>query len=118
MAYSFLIGTPLIAVLSFIGARIAWAGVFAVMSPDQSLYAWSAMFHRLLEEPGSFFLSGSGWVAAKSLTAAFGIAVVAHAEGAAPKDSPEDVARAITKTVIRATAFCLLVHVLFAVIEF
>ena len=55
---------------------------------------------------------------AKTLTAAFGIAVVAHAEGAAPKDSPEDVARSITKTVIRATAFCLLVHVVFAVIEF
>ncbi|MEN8148554.1 MAG: ATP-binding cassette domain-containing protein [Planctomycetota bacterium] len=116
--WAFLIGTPVIAVLSFIGARIAAAAVFSVMAPDQSMYAWSAMFHKLLEEPGTFLLAGTGWVAAKTLTAAFGIAVVAHAEGAAPKDSPEDVARSITKTVIRATAFCLLVHVVFALVEF
>jgi len=116
--WAFLIGTPIIAVLSFIGARIASAVVFSMMAPDQSLFAWTAMFHRLLDSPEALLPLGTGWVAAKTLTAAFGIAVVAHAEGAAPKVSPEDVARSITRTVIRATAFGLIVHMVFALIEF
>jgi ABC-type multidrug transport system ATPase subunit/ABC-type transporter Mla maintaining outer membrane lipid asymmetry permease subunit MlaE len=116
--WAFLIGTPIISLLAYVGAQAASACVFAVMAPDQSLHAWSAMFGKFLVEPDALFLKGTDWVVAKVLIAAFGIAVVSYFKGAEPKDSPEDVARAITSTVIRATAFCLVVHMVFALIEF
>jgi len=115
---AFLLGAPLIAVISFLGARIASAVVFASMAPDVSLHAWTGMFHRLLDDPGSWLLKGSGWVAAKTLGSAFGIGAIAYFFGIRPKRSPEEVARAITATVIAATVLVLTIHMVFALVEF
>ena len=116
--WAFLIGTPVLAVLSYLGARVASAAVFAVMAPDLSIHAFDAMYNRLLIEPGAFLPAGSSWVAAKDLTAAFGIATIAYFAGAKPKDSPEEVASSITQTVIWATFLVLTVHLVFALVEF
>jgi ABC-type multidrug transport system ATPase subunit/ABC-type transporter Mla maintaining outer membrane lipid asymmetry permease subunit MlaE len=116
--WAFLLGTPLVAVVSFLGARIASVAVFAAMAPDTSLHAWSGMFHRLLDRPDQWLPAGSAWVAAKTLGAAFGIAAIAYFRGARPKESPEDVAQAITSTVIAATVLVLTIHMVFALIEF
>jgi ABC-type multidrug transport system ATPase subunit/ABC-type transporter Mla maintaining outer membrane lipid asymmetry permease subunit MlaE len=114
---AFLLGTPLIGFLGFVGARAASAGVFAVMAPDQSLHAWSGMFDRFLHT-GSVLPEGWGFVLAKELCAAFGTAAIAYHEGARPKRSPEEVANAITRTVIRATVLTLAIHTAFALFEF
>jgi ABC-type transporter Mla maintaining outer membrane lipid asymmetry permease subunit MlaE len=116
--WAFLIGTPILAVLSYFGARVASAAVFAVMAPDLSIHAFDAMYSRLLIQPGEFLPAGTAWVAAKDLTAAFGIATIAYFAGASPKDSPEEVAGSITQTVIWATFLVLSVHLVFALIEF
>jgi len=116
--WAFLIGTPVLAALSYLGARVASAAVFAVMSPDLSIHAFNAMYNRLLIEPGEFLPAGTSWVAAKDLTAAFGIATIAYFAGAKPKDSPEEVASSITQTVIWATFLVLAVHLVFALVEF
>jgi ABC-type multidrug transport system ATPase subunit/ABC-type transporter Mla maintaining outer membrane lipid asymmetry permease subunit MlaE len=116
--WAFVIGTPIIGVLSYVGARAASALVFAVMAPDISLHAWSGMYHRLLDDPDAWLPKGSGWVAAKELCTAFGVAAIAYFQGARPKRSPEAVARAITKTVIWATVLTLSIHVVFALVEF
>ncbi len=115
---AFLIGTPLLAVLSYFGAQVASAAVFAVMAPDLSIHAFDAMYHRLLLGPGDLLPAGTGWVAAKDLTAAFGIAAISYFAGAKDKTSPEDVARSITHTVIWATFLVLTVHLVFALVEF
>jgi ABC-type multidrug transport system ATPase subunit len=116
--WAFLIGTPLVATLAFLGARAASAGVFAAMAPDVSLHAWREMFHRLLDRPDTWIPDGTAWVAAKTLASAFGIGAIAYFQGARRKRSPEEVARAITKTVIWATVLVLTIHLVFALVEF
>jgi ABC-type transporter Mla maintaining outer membrane lipid asymmetry permease subunit MlaE len=114
--WAFLIGTPLLGIVAFLGARAASAAVFAAMAPDRTLYDFGVMFGRFL---GAGALpEGTGWVAAKEIVSAFLVAVVAYGEGAREKRSPEEVARAVTRTVIRATALVLLAHAAFAVVEF
>ncbi len=114
--WAFLLGTPLLAVVAFLGARAAGAAVFAAMAPDLTLYDYGVMFDRFLG-PGAL-PDGTGFVAVKVLVSAFLVATVAWAEGAREKRSPEEVARAVTRTVIRATAAVLLAHAAFALIEF
>ncbi|MCU0725043.1 MAG: ABC transporter permease, partial [Planctomycetes bacterium] len=115
--WAFLLGTPCLGVLGFLGARAASAAVFAVMAPELSLHAWSGMFDRFLDGE-SILPTGWGYVLGKELAAAFGTAAIAYHEGARPKRSPEEVASAITKTVIRATVLTLAIHTAFALFEF
>ena len=116
--WAFLLSAPVIAILAFIGARAASAVVFAAMAPDVSLHFWAETFMRLVDAPGAWFPAGSGWVAGKYLLSAFGIGAIAWYRGARPKGSPEEVAQAITSTVIGTTALVLLVHASFALVEF
>jgi phospholipid/cholesterol/gamma-HCH transport system permease protein len=116
--WGFLLGTPLLAVVAFLGARAASALVFAIMAPDLSLWAWDGMFHRLITETGTILPLGTDWVLGKDLVCALGIALVAWTSGSRTKESPEAVARTVTATVIRGTIFVLVVHAAFALAEF
>ena len=109
--WALLLGVPVIALVGYLGARAASATVFAFMAPDLSMHSWDQNFHRHLYE-------GSGWVAAKYLTSAFLIGVVAYFRGAAPKASPEDVAREITLTIILTSLLVLSAQVVFSLFEF
>ena len=109
--WALLLGTPLIAVVAYLGARMASMAVFAFMAPDRSLHFWAQNFDRLL-------YGGTGWVAAKYLVSAFLVGAVAYFRGAAPKTSPEDVAREITLTIILTSLLVLAVQVVFALFEF
>lgn len=109
--WAFLIGAPVIAVVAYLGSVVASAMVFAWMAPDLPLHYWEQNFHRLLP-------AGTGWVAAKYLTSAFLVAAVAYFRGAAPKGSPEDVAREITFTIILTSLLVLAVQVIYALFEF
>ncbi|MBN2492022.1 MAG: ABC transporter permease [Planctomycetes bacterium] len=109
--WAILLATPVIAVIAYLAARLASAAVFAAMAPELSMHYWEQTFHRLLYE-------GTGWVAAKYLVSAFLVGAVAYFRGAAPKASPEDVAREIPFAVVLASLLVLLVQVGFALVEF
>jgi ABC-type multidrug transport system ATPase subunit/ABC-type transporter Mla maintaining outer membrane lipid asymmetry permease subunit MlaE len=109
--WAILLGVPVVAVVAYLGSRLASAAVFAVMAPDLSMHYWEQTFHRLLYE-------GTGWVAAKYFVSAFLVGAVAYFRGAAPKASPEDVAREITFTIVLTSLLVLVVQVVFALFEF
>ena len=116
--WSFLICTPVLTFLSFFAARLVSLIVFVFTHPEHGANLWHYYFHRGLEEPDAFFYSGFGWLMAKLLCSGFGIAVIAYHGGISPKRSSTDVSRSVTRTILWATLFVLLVHFAFAFLEF
>ena len=116
--WSFLICAPVLTFLSFFAARLVSLIVFVFTHPDHGANLWHYYFHRGLEEPDTFFYRGFGWLLAKLLCSGFGIAVIAYHGGISPKRSSTDVSRSVTRTILWATLFVLLVHFVFAFLEF
>ena len=116
--WSFLICTPVLTFLSFFAARLVSLIVFVFTHPDHGANLWHYYFHRGLEEPDAFLYRGFGWLLAKLFCSGFGIAVVAYHGGISPKRSSTDVSRSVTRTILWATLFVLLVHFVFAFLEF
>ncbi len=75
-------------------------------------------FHRGLIGPRSCLCGGSGWVLAKTLVCAAGVAALCYARGSGPKHSPDDVNYAITTAILWATLYVLTVHFVFAFFQF
>ena len=116
--WSFLICTPVLAFFSFFAARLVSLVVFVFTHPDQGANFWHYYFHRGLETPEAYFYQGFGWLIAKLLLSGFGISVIAYQCGIAPKQSSTDVSRSVTRTILWATLYVLLVHFGFAFFEF
>jgi len=116
--WSFLICTPVLTFLSFFAARLVSLIVFVFTHPDHGANLWHYYFHRGLEEPDAFLYRGFGWLLAKLFCSGFGIAVIAYQGGISPKRSSTDVSRSVTRTILWATLFVLLVHFVFAFLEF
>jgi ABC-type transporter Mla maintaining outer membrane lipid asymmetry permease subunit MlaE len=55
---------------------------------------------------------------AKTTVCAAGIAIIAYARGARPKDSSRAVSRGVTSTILWSTLYVLAVHFVFAFVEF
>ena len=116
--WSFLICTPVLSFIAFFAARLVSLMVFLFTHPQQGASFWHFYFHRGLERPDQFFYSGFGWLIAKLLCSAFGVAVIAWQCGVSPKESSTDVSRSVTRTILWATLFVLFVHFVFAFFEF
>ena len=116
--WSFLICTPVLAFCSFFAAQMVSLVVFVFTHPDQGANFWHYYFHRGLETPEGYFYRGFGWLIAKLLLSGFGIAVIAYQCGISPKQSSTDVSRSVTRTILWATLYVLLVHFGFAFFEF
>ncbi len=116
--YAFLLGTPLLVLLSFFTARLMSLAVFTVTHPHYGPWVWRQNFHGALWTPDRFLYEGTGWMLAKVLCCAAGIAVIAYHRGAAPKPSGRAVSRGVTSTILWATIFVLLVHFTFAFFEY
>ncbi len=112
-----LLGIPLLNALAYILARFAATAVFLGTHPGHGPYAFNEDFLRLTGQ-GAFFPGGVGFVVAKLLLCALGTAGIAYHVGARPKTSGAAVADAVTATIIRATIFTLVVHLIFAFFEF
>lgn len=118
IVYAFLIGTPVLVYLSYLVARYVSLMVFLGMYPDRGPYFWEQHFEAALREPGSSLFIGSGWLLAKVLICGLLVAWVAYFRGEAPKYSHRDVSAGITTTVLWATLLVLIVHFVFAFLEF
>jgi ABC-type multidrug transport system ATPase subunit/ABC-type transporter Mla maintaining outer membrane lipid asymmetry permease subunit MlaE len=119
VSFAFVIGTPLLCALVFVIATIVSAFVFVLQHhPNQSSFFWSVHFFRNFVDPATGVIYGLGWTIAKVLVAGFGIGAIAYHHGVSPKRSGAEVSFAITRTILIATLYVLLVHTLFAFVEF
>lgn len=118
MLYAFLLGTPLLVGISFFTARLTSLAVFTATHPDLGPFFWETHFHRDLLVPGQWQYAGTGWLLAKVLCCATGIAWIAYDRGRQPKHSPSDVSRSITSQILWSTLYVLAIHFTFAFYEF
>ncbi|MCA9322269.1 MAG: ABC transporter permease [Planctomycetes bacterium] len=112
-----LVGMPLLVAVNFLAARLASLLVFLVIHPEESTWFWDTEFDRFLDGGGQTY-KGTAWLAGKTLLAAAGTATIAWYQGLRPKGSGRDVAIAVTRTIIWATLFVLIVQLAAALIEF
>jgi ABC-type polar amino acid transport system ATPase subunit/ABC-type transporter Mla maintaining outer membrane lipid asymmetry permease subunit MlaE len=116
--WSFLIGTPLLTWLAFWTARLTSLITFTFANPQLGADFWMLHYHRGMDVPGYVWWRGTGWLLAKLLVSAFGIAAISYRIGHQPKYSTTDVSRAVPRTILWATLFALAVHFAFAFFEF
>lgn len=116
--YAFLLGTPVLVLVSFWLARFTSLCVFTAIHPELGPHFWDSHFHRVLIEPGRWWFHGSGWLLAKVLCCAAGMGSLAYFVGMSPKRSTRAVSAGITLHILLATIYVLLVHLGFALFEF
>ena len=111
-------GTPLLLAIGYLASAATSLVVFTATHPGHGPWFWQLYFHRELVVPGNLLYAGTGWLLAKTTACAAGIAVIAYARGATPKDSSRAVSRGVTSTILWATLYVLFVHFVFAFLEF
>jgi ABC-type transporter Mla maintaining outer membrane lipid asymmetry ATPase subunit MlaF/ABC-type transporter Mla maintaining outer membrane lipid asymmetry permease subunit MlaE len=114
------LATPVLVLVSFTIARAVALATYGLWDPDASASWIQTMFHAKLRDRIDIFGSwwGTSWVLAKSLVCGATIGAIAVATSLSPKRVPQDVSTAVTRTVLLATIAVLLVHFVFAFIEF
>lgn len=118
VAYAFLLGTPLLTAIGYFTAGLTSLVAFTATQPQRGPEFWELHYHSQLVRPGQWYYAGSGWLLAKVLLSAAGIALIAYHQGARPKYSTRDVSHGITTTILWATLYVLIVHFAFAFHEF
>jgi ABC-type transporter Mla maintaining outer membrane lipid asymmetry permease subunit MlaE len=116
--YAFILGAPLLNLLGFAVARLTSLVVFTGMRPGMGTFFWETNFSRELSVPGQFFYAGTWWLIAKVLVCALGTAWICYEMARRPKKSATDVSLGITSSILWSTLFVLVVHFVFAFIEF
>ncbi|MCA9050850.1 MAG: ABC transporter permease [Planctomycetaceae bacterium] len=116
--YAFLVGTPLLTFLSYSVAGLTSAVAFLMTHPAEGIAFWDSHFHKELRLPDSVFYKGTGWLVAKLLTCAAGIAMISWNCGSEPKQSAPDISHGVTRTILWSTLFVLIVHFVFSFFEF
>ncbi len=116
--YAFLLGTPLLLGVGYLVASGVSAVVFSATHPERGPEFWGLHYHNRLRQPGASVFTGTGWLLAKTLLCAAGIASIAYHRGAQAKHSPRAVSTGVTSTVLWATLWVLVIHFVFAFFEF
>jgi len=116
--YAFLIGMPFLALLSYAVAAITAAFAFLISHPDLGVAFWDAHFHKELSQPTSMMYRGTAWLLPKLISCGLGVAMISWRCGVTPKLSGSDISQGVTRTILWATLFVLLVHFLFSLFEF
>lgn len=114
----FVIGTPLLNLISFWGAKWASLSSFILTHPERGHEFWSYYFHHQLFQIDRWMFYGASWLMAKTVVCGLGVGAIAYHLGRGPKYSTTDVSRSVTSTILWGTLFVLAVHFLFAQIEF
>jgi ABC-type multidrug transport system ATPase subunit len=114
---SFVVHTPLLtSIISFEASRFTTLMVYKWIKPESSYYVWKEWFHYSL---GVFpFYRGMGYVWAKTALSGLMVGFIAWQYGSSEKKSIDDVNASITGTIVSGTVAVLLVHFIFAFIEF
>lgn len=115
---AFLVGTPVLSAIGYGVAHVTSLVVFTATHPHFGPDFWHLYYHRDLIAPGRDLFVGSGWLLAKLLVCALGIALTAYHCGASEKDSSRDVSSGITRAILWSTLLVLVVHFAFTFLEF
>ena len=121
LAWTSLLGIPILFVVSYFSARVAAVAVFLSTHSGHGPFAFNDRFYTLvgLGDDGLLPLPGGTiHVLGKLLLSALGTAGIAYHLAMRPKISGAAVAAGVTDTIIRATLFVLAVHLVFALFEF
>ena len=116
--WSFLVATPILVIVSYAIAAMTSLLVFINTHPDYGALFWQHNFHQFLVNEGHWWYTGSGWLLAKVICCALVISAVAYNIGSKPKLSGNDISKGITQTILWSTLLVLVVHFIFAFIEF
>jgi ABC-type transporter Mla maintaining outer membrane lipid asymmetry ATPase subunit MlaF/ABC-type transporter Mla maintaining outer membrane lipid asymmetry permease subunit MlaE len=116
--YAFLIGTPILVLVSFYIAKLTSMVAFAAAFPELGPMFWDQYFHVNLIIPGQTFYDGVGWMLAKVVCCGVGVALISYYQGARPKSSSNAVSKSITGAILWSTLYVLMVHFVFAFYEF
>lgn len=115
---SFLIGTPILTMISFWTAKVVSLLAFVWTHPEHGPNFWDYHFHTQLEVLGQTFYFGSGWLMGKLLCCGLAIGMISYFQGLSPKFSTTDVSKSVTRTILWATLMVLTIHFVFAFFEF
>jgi ABC-type multidrug transport system ATPase subunit/ABC-type transporter Mla maintaining outer membrane lipid asymmetry permease subunit MlaE len=115
---AFAIGTPLLEWVAFQTAKLVSLASFVGSHPQLGPHFWELYFHAHLRVPGTIWLDGTEWLVLKNLAAGIGSGTIAYYQGMRPKGSAADVSHSITRTVLWATLWTLVVHFIAAFLEF
>lgn len=116
--YAFLIGTPILSLLSYLVASATASFAFLLTHADLGIAFWDAHFHRYLLQPQSVIYRGTGWLMIKLLTCGIGIGMISWRCGIQPKDSGPAISHGVTRTILWSTLYVLFVHFVFSLMEF
>lgn len=116
--YAFLIGTPLLTLISYLVASTTAGLAFLATHMKIGIPFWDYHFHKELLLADSGFYKGSGWLIGKLLTCAVGTAIIAWTCGSSPKRSASEISTGVTRTILWSTLFTLLTHFVFSLLEF
>jgi ABC-type transporter Mla maintaining outer membrane lipid asymmetry ATPase subunit MlaF/ABC-type transporter Mla maintaining outer membrane lipid asymmetry permease subunit MlaE len=116
--WAFLVGTPVLVALAYWVASVTSLFVFTWMRPEHGPEYWGHYYHSALKVDNGWIFDGFKWWLAKTTLCGLGTAEIAYHLGASPKGSTREVSQAITRTVLVATIYVLLVHFAFAFVEF
>ena len=116
--WAFLVGTPVLLAIAWTVAGLTSLVVFTATHPALGPMFWDAHFFRTLRASGGLLFDGSGWLLAKTLISAAGIALISYYRSAGPKRSGRDVSTAITSSILWSTLLVLVVQFAFSFFEF
>lgn len=118
LSWSLLIAMPFLVWTMWWLTEVSCLGVFLFTHPDKNAFFWERAFTRGLLNEDFPLHWGWQWVIAKTEVCALGIAAAAWFLGTREKLAADDVSRSVTRTVIGASLWVLLVHFFFAFFEF
>ncbi|MEM9828625.1 MAG: ABC transporter permease [Planctomycetota bacterium] len=111
--FAMLVTTPLLMLALY--AAATWVGwlTFHERHPDIATHYWSYHYGRALGDA-----TGWWWVVGKGVISATGITMIAYHQGKQEKSSAAAISQSITRTILYATLFVLVVHFVVALFEF
>ncbi len=115
---AFAVGTPILEWFAFQAARGVSLVSFIGSHPQLGPNFWELYFHAHLQARTGWLFEGAGWVLLKNLAAGIGAGTIAYYQGMRSKQSAADVSHSITRTVLWATLWTLVVHFIIAFFEF
>lgn len=112
-----LLGAPVLWFVAWKAASFAAALVFLAAHPGHGAFAFDDRFTALVDGASPFSSHGA-WSLGKTLCGVFGTVVVAWRTGLRRIDGGADLARGVTRAVVRSILWVLFVQLVFAFLEF
>ncbi len=116
--WAFVAGSPLLVALLFWVAQQTSLVVFSAIRPEWGPFFWQQHFHLWLRDPQHWWYRGTGWWLGKVLACAVGTGMIAYHCSSPVKLSSREISNGITRTILWATLWVLVVHMVFAFFEF